>query len=110
MNKTKEAFIQSINAAIETLKGKGIAPTQKAVSIETGLSIATIKRHGKDRVSDIKPDRVSVSSNRESTLINRVSDNKPASLDRASLSGFERFKRRANKSTMGTSYVNPSEF
>ena len=36
MNKTKEASIQSLNTAFDTLKDKAIVPTQKQVSIETG--------------------------------------------------------------------------
>ncbi|MBS1744362.1 MAG: hypothetical protein JST81_15145 [Bacteroidetes bacterium] len=47
MNKTKSTSIAAINKAIETLTTKGIAPTQKNVQVETGLSIATIKRNWK---------------------------------------------------------------
>ena len=97
MNKTKETSIEKIKAAIETLEGKGIKITQLKISIETGLSIRTIKRYWKDiRVTALP--------------FNRMTDNKPASLNRVTLSGFDIFKRRANKSTMGVSYVNPSEF
>ena len=97
MNKTKETSIQSINSAIETLEGKGIKITQLKISIETGLSIRTIKRYWKDiRVTALP--------------VARVTGNKPASLNRVTLLGFDKFKRRANKSTMGISYVNPSEF
>ena len=99
MNKTKETSIEKIKAAIETLKGKGITTTQLNVSTETGLSTRTIKKYWKD----IQPDnRVKLlKDNRVKVPINSV---------KFSDTGFDRFKRRTYKSTMGISYVNPSEF
>jgi hypothetical protein len=81
----KSDTIETIKAAIETLKGKGTNLTQLNISNETGLSVRTVKRHWKacegDRVSPV-----------------------PTSND------FERFKRRAAQSTMGVFKGNPDMF
>ena len=101
----KATSIQAINTAIKSLTDKGINPTQKAVQVETGLSIATIKRHWKERVSN-EPSRVSIlnesTDRRVSNKTTRVSDRVSKQVDRVSdrvsnsstPSAFERLKRR----------------
>lgn len=46
---------ETIKAAIKALKEKEITPTQKLVCKESGLSIATIKRHWKGITEGITP-------------------------------------------------------
>ncbi|MFT3908350.1 MAG: hypothetical protein QM737_02905 [Ferruginibacter sp.] len=104
MNKTSTASFEAIQTAIKTLTDKGIKPTQKNVSAESGLSIRTVKTYWArvqgslinedtrvqtlpveqdDRVQDLNdatPNRVQVADN-------RVQSSKPST-------SFERLKQR----------------
>ncbi len=77
----KEKTIESIKAAYEDCKAKGVN--------ETDLSIRTIKRHW-DRVTDTQP-----------AVDNRVTVPTSSSKNRVTSSAFASFKRRAEHSTMG---------
>ncbi len=79
----KTDSIEKIKAAIIQLEGKGIKPTQKKVSETTGLSIITIRRYWKDRLSSTHSKRISSDKERISPDEKRISSN-PA---------FERLKR-----------------
>lgn len=73
--------IDKINEAIKSLNEQGITPTQKLVCKESGLSIATVKRHWKGVCGnkqgitprESKKDRVSPQGITET--VNRVSPN-----------------------------------
>ncbi len=85
MNNTirKEGSIEAIKKAIVTLNQQGKKPTQQNVAELTKgtVSISTIRRHWKDVTKKI-----------------------------SSTSTFDKFKQRANHSTMGLLKLNPLDF
>jgi hypothetical protein len=84
----KEKTIETIKAAFEALKTKGIKQTQLNVSTEANLSIRTVKRHWA-RVTLEMVNRVTLqveqSTNRVTPTVQKTSSN-----------SFDTFKRRAN--------------
>lgn len=97
MNKTSSASIEAIQKAIKTLNDKGLKPTQRNVSTESGLSIRTVKTYWA-RVQGSVPDktkRVQPSSNRVKEQGKRVNPLIKGEPKRVNLSTpFERLKRR----------------